>query len=199
MGRAGWEKNFLQVCYLSATSSIKRHVRGSSEFWGGFKTHHPPQKTSHTKSFAALVKLLVISVLLQSSVRSHFCCQLQATRSFLATSISLEGRGQTWRDLRQFLLCGDPGGSTGSILAASQNMYFCVGFGRVVSQFSRIWAFGWGLFFSFGKLFYGHFYKGCKVQCGFLCNSFSFANVPLLWSNNWWGRVGKLPRRQNKI
>lgn len=72
----------------------------------------------------------------------------------------------------------------GIILAVSQNMYFCmtviskaklstVGFGRVVSQFSRIWDFGWGFFFfQFEKLFYGHFYRGCKVQHGFLCNDF---------------------------
>lgn len=79
MGRAGLEKIVLASpnCYLSATSSTRGHVRVSSEISGGYKTQPTCHKTSCTECFAALVRLLVFSVLLQfSSVRLHFCCQL---------------------------------------------------------------------------------------------------------------------------
>ena len=67
MGHARLEKIVLASpnCYLSASSSTRGLVRVSSEISGGYKTHLTCQKTSCTKCFAALVRLLVFSVLRQ--------------------------------------------------------------------------------------------------------------------------------------
>lgn len=78
MGHAGLEKIVLASadCYLSATSSRGVHLR--VRFSDQWRLSNPPNllKTSCTECFTAMVSLLVFSVLLVSSVRLHFCCQL---------------------------------------------------------------------------------------------------------------------------
>lgn len=67
--------------------------------------------------------------------------------------------------MRQFLLCADHAGSMGSVLAVSWNIHFCVtsypskallDSGESLASFPGSGVLG-GVFFSFGKLFYGHF------------------------------------------
>lgn len=72
MGHEGLEKIVLASpnCCLSATSSTRRHVRVSSELSGGYKTH-PTCHKSCTECFAALVRLLVFSVLLQLALLDY--------------------------------------------------------------------------------------------------------------------------------
>jgi len=73
MGHAGLEKIVLaspNFC-LSATSSTRGHVSLSSEISGGYKTHLTCQKTSCTECFAALVRSLVFSVLLQLALLDY--------------------------------------------------------------------------------------------------------------------------------
>lgn len=73
MRHAGLEKIVLASlnCHLSAPSSTRGYVRVSSEISGGYKTHLTHQKTSCTKYFAALVRLLVFSVLLRLALLDY--------------------------------------------------------------------------------------------------------------------------------
>lgn len=69
--RVGKDHLCKSKCCLPSTSRRMGYIWVNSELNGSFKTHSTFRKTNCTKSFAALVRLLVFSVLLQLALLDY--------------------------------------------------------------------------------------------------------------------------------